>query len=298
MTQASIDGAREQIFWLSPDGRFVFVNDCTCTELGYTRDELLDMNINMVELNLPGPWIEGFQKVKRDGALTYETTHRRKDGTRMPVEVNVIYVEHEGKEYNILFARDSTERKQLERSRASRSSRWTIRPTDLLARAQRNADLRERIDLQVARLHAGRDALPEHPRHRPQRRREVERALGTPYATEASSSSRRSTAPSRAGACPVEVNADLRGVRRPRVQLRLGHGHQRAQAMEEQLRLTQFSVDHSASQIFWVDEDAPPGGGQRIHVPPVGLHPRRDAQPDHLRHRSQAPQPWSSTGRG
>ena len=73
------------------------------------------MNINMVELNLPGPWIEGFQKVKKDGALTYETTHRRKDGTGMPVEVNVIYVEHEGKEYNILFARNSTERKRLEK---------------------------------------------------------------------------------------------------------------------------------------------------------------------------------------
>ena len=34
MTQASIDGAREQIFWLAPDGRFVFVNNCTCTRTG------------------------------------------------------------------------------------------------------------------------------------------------------------------------------------------------------------------------------------------------------------------------
>ncbi len=115
MTQASIDGAREQIFWLAPDGRFVFVNNCTCSELGYQRDELLAMNINMIEPKLPGPWTEGFDKVKNEGALTYATIHRRKDGTTLPVEVSVIYVEYEGKEYNILFARNSAERKRMEK---------------------------------------------------------------------------------------------------------------------------------------------------------------------------------------
>ena len=73
------------------------------------------MNINMVEPNLPGPWSGGFEKVKQEGALTYETIHRRKDGSTMPVEVNVIYVEHEGKEYNILFARNNTERQRMEK---------------------------------------------------------------------------------------------------------------------------------------------------------------------------------------
>ena len=44
-TQASVDNAGEQIFWVTPEGKFVFVNEATCRQLGYGREELLAMNV-------------------------------------------------------------------------------------------------------------------------------------------------------------------------------------------------------------------------------------------------------------
>jgi len=115
LAQASVDNANEQIFWVTPQGRFIFVNDSTCRQLGYTREELLTMNIREIEPRLPGDWAEGFEKVKEQGRLRYETWHRRRDGTDMPVEVHVAHVEYGGRDYNLVFAQDITERRRMER---------------------------------------------------------------------------------------------------------------------------------------------------------------------------------------
>ena len=46
LTQMSVNRARDQILWLNPEGRFIFVNDSTCQQLGYAREELLRMTIH------------------------------------------------------------------------------------------------------------------------------------------------------------------------------------------------------------------------------------------------------------
>lgn len=58
----------------------------------------------------PGHWAE----VKSKGALSFETRHRAKDGRLVPVEVIANFVEFEGKEYHVSFARDISGRRQSE----------------------------------------------------------------------------------------------------------------------------------------------------------------------------------------
>ena len=41
LTQLSFDRARDQIFWITPQGRFVYASESTCQQLGYTLEELL-----------------------------------------------------------------------------------------------------------------------------------------------------------------------------------------------------------------------------------------------------------------
>jgi two-component system, cell cycle sensor histidine kinase and response regulator CckA len=113
-TQLSVNHATDQVFWTSPDGRFVFVGDSTCRQLGYSRDELLGMSIFEVDRTLSRDWRSSWEMVRQRGSFTYEGVHRTKEGVDMPVEVNANYIRHNGQEYNLVFARDISERKRTE----------------------------------------------------------------------------------------------------------------------------------------------------------------------------------------
>jgi two-component system cell cycle sensor histidine kinase/response regulator CckA len=113
-TQLSVDHATDQVFWTAPDGRFTFVGDSTCRQLGYSREELLHMSIFDVDHTLSRDWRSGWEVVRQRGSFTYEGVHRTKGGVDIPVEVNANYICHGGQEYNLVFARDISERKRTE----------------------------------------------------------------------------------------------------------------------------------------------------------------------------------------
>ena len=142
LTQMSVNRARDQIFWLNREGRFIFVNDSTCEQLGYTRDELLRMTIYDVEPAIARPWTSTWEDLKRTGAGVQETLYRAKDGREIPMEVSSNYIRHEGQEYDFVFARDITERKKTESAlrlakdkaeAANRDLEHSIRRTNQLA---------------------------------------------------------------------------------------------------------------------------------------------------------------------
>jgi two-component system sensor histidine kinase/response regulator len=114
LTQYSIDKAADYIFWIGPEGRLGYVSEATCRALGYTREELLQMTIFDVDPTAPSPWSGHWQELKRQGSLTFETTHRTKGGKLLPVEVTANYVEFDGQEYDFGFTRDISERKRAE----------------------------------------------------------------------------------------------------------------------------------------------------------------------------------------
>ncbi len=115
MTQFSVDRAADAIFWITPDARFVRVNDAACRALGYTREELTATTVHAIDPNFPAAvWAEHWEEVKRRGQFVVESRHRRKDGTEFPVEIAMNYLEFGGQEYNCAFARDVTERKEAE----------------------------------------------------------------------------------------------------------------------------------------------------------------------------------------
>ena len=111
----SVDRAGDSVFWISRQGRILYVNDATCADRGYSREELLGMTIFDLDPDYqPGVWDPHFEDLKRRGTITLETRHRTKDGRVFPVEVNANYVFHNGEEFNFAFLRDITERKRVE----------------------------------------------------------------------------------------------------------------------------------------------------------------------------------------
>ncbi|MHB9029746.1 MAG: sensor histidine kinase [Candidatus Latescibacterota bacterium] len=115
LTQASIDVAAEMIAWFTPDGRVRYANDATSRTLGYSRDELL--NMNALDFTPGFTWeqyAEHWKEVRERKSFNLEVTHRRKDGSEYPAEVTVNHVVYGGQEYIFAYGRDITERKRTE----------------------------------------------------------------------------------------------------------------------------------------------------------------------------------------
>lgn len=112
LTQFSVQQASDSIVWIDSDGKILSVNKAACHLLGYSEEELLSLSIYDIDPSYQvGNWQAHWQELKEHGSLTFESRHKRKDGTIKPTEVNANFLEFEGKEYKFAFIRDITERK-------------------------------------------------------------------------------------------------------------------------------------------------------------------------------------------
>jgi len=94
--------------------RLLDVNETTCAQLGYSRDELLAMTIYDIAPEFDErARAEVLRQLDETRSAIIERVHRRKDGTTFPVEVNLRRV-HLDREYGVAITRDITARKQSE----------------------------------------------------------------------------------------------------------------------------------------------------------------------------------------
>ncbi len=109
------ESANDALMLLSMDGRILDINRTGHERLGYTREEMLGRRI--AEFDPPeyaDRVPERFAKLMRDGQATFESAHVRKDGSKMPVEINAKVVELDGEKCLYSVIRDITRRKQAE----------------------------------------------------------------------------------------------------------------------------------------------------------------------------------------
>ncbi len=98
-------------------GNFVEVNDYACQYLGYSRDELLQMNARTINPTANLTKVKSFgNELINDGKKLLEAIHVAKDGTQIPVEVMARIVTLHGQNHVLSVARDMRERKALQRT--------------------------------------------------------------------------------------------------------------------------------------------------------------------------------------
>ncbi|KAF0205126.1 MAG: diguanylate cyclase/phosphodiesterase with PAS/PAC [Gallionellaceae bacterium] len=115
MTQFVSDQAPDSICWIDKQAHIVYANESACRGLGYANEELLAMSLRDINPNFKfDVWPSHWQELQQKGDLSFETRHRRKDGSIFPVEVSANYIKFDGKEFNVVFMRDITRRKQHE----------------------------------------------------------------------------------------------------------------------------------------------------------------------------------------
>jgi PAS domain S-box-containing protein len=108
-----VDHAMDAFFLLDDRLTVIDVNRQACDSLGYSRDELIGMHPRDFDAGLDESSIERLrQRIAAGETLTFETRHRRKDGTSFPVEIRSGQFEPGGR--LLCLVRDITERKRGE----------------------------------------------------------------------------------------------------------------------------------------------------------------------------------------
>ncbi len=136
LTRTSIEQSRDAYFWFDGEARFIDVSQTTCTVLGYSREELLQMRVFDVDPVFPvAGWGDLKAQVKAAGSMLFESQHRTREGRLFPVEVTVSYVQVGDQDVYFSIARDITERKQAEAERERYTERLSV-AAEIAARVQ------------------------------------------------------------------------------------------------------------------------------------------------------------------
>ncbi|WP_124950512.1 PAS domain S-box protein [Sulfuriferula thiophila] len=117
--KATLDQTHDSVFMFAPDTlRFIYVNRGAASQVGYSIEALLQMTpLDLKSEFTPEDFREILQPLLsgQQSAITFETTHRHKDGHEIPVEVLLQYIHPSGGEARfIAVVRDIAERKRTE----------------------------------------------------------------------------------------------------------------------------------------------------------------------------------------
>ena len=149
--RALFELANDAIFLLDLEGTYIAVNQKTSDLLGYTVDELEGMGVKDVVAHYE--YSDAMKKldfVLNEGSLPlYERTFKRKDGTEVPVEINVSLIrERDGRPLYIQsIARDIAARKRAEKElkEVNRSLKVLSECNQVLVRSTEEQNLLEQI---------------------------------------------------------------------------------------------------------------------------------------------------------
>ena len=127
-----IDNANDSVFLLERTpggpGKYLLVNDKAVRMLGYSKEDLLTMSPRDIVPEDIAKKIMPFvrKKLKKDGYATFESAHRKKDGSIYPVEVSTHTFRYKGRDVDLSIVRDITGRKVAENALRQTNKKLTL----------------------------------------------------------------------------------------------------------------------------------------------------------------------------
>ncbi len=111
--RALFNSAADELLVIDLRGRILEANPAACEMLGYTRDELLEIGPEHLDVpeeaaRVPERWDE----LIRTGQIRFETRHLRRDGSSFPIEVNVRIMDFQGRPVALSIGRDISGRRR------------------------------------------------------------------------------------------------------------------------------------------------------------------------------------------
>jgi len=111
----ALDHVREAAYLIEKDGGIVYVNQEACRAHSNSAEELRSMYVSDIDPDYSPDMVkDAWQEARATGKVTFETRHRRRDGTAYPVEITSSYIDHD-EGLVLCLARDISERREAER---------------------------------------------------------------------------------------------------------------------------------------------------------------------------------------
>lgn len=130
--RAVFDNAADSVYIHDTRGRILEVNQVAINQLGYSREEFLHMTTMDIDAPKNTQFLaERIEELHRQGFVIFETAHKCKNSTIIPVEINARMIEYEGQPAVISIARDLTKRKQVEEEAIKARSEAEYRAAEL-----------------------------------------------------------------------------------------------------------------------------------------------------------------------
>jgi PAS domain S-box-containing protein len=103
------------VLLLDENGRILEANDRAASTYGYSVEELMRLSIqDLLDPSQLPDYPDRIQNLLAHGSAVFESVHRRKDGSLIPVEVSSRMIESQRRKLHQSVYRDITERKQAE----------------------------------------------------------------------------------------------------------------------------------------------------------------------------------------
>ncbi|QCU89442.1 putative bifunctional diguanylate cyclase/phosphodiesterase [Thiomicrorhabdus sediminis] len=111
---AFLRSASDGIHILDAQGNIQEASDSFCEMLGYSRDQIMGMNVTQWDVFFDPQELLGMLKEYsyQNERLQFETVHQRKDGSLLDIELSLVPVEQDEKRLIFCSSRDISERKQ------------------------------------------------------------------------------------------------------------------------------------------------------------------------------------------
>jgi PAS domain S-box-containing protein len=115
-TQYAVDNAADAVLWVRPtDGGLEYVNKAACQNLGFEREELLQMKSPEIDIDLSAERLAAVMaELQQKPVITLESRHRARNGRIFDVETTIYLAEYLGRQMLVANAKDITERKWAE----------------------------------------------------------------------------------------------------------------------------------------------------------------------------------------
>jgi len=112
-----INHMNETIWIIDLDGKLIDVNNTAVELLGYSKEELLSIGLKGIDANFVPEQIAALiESMPVNKTQFFETQHKAKDGTIIPVEINSSLISYQGKQRILSVSRDISKRIALEKN--------------------------------------------------------------------------------------------------------------------------------------------------------------------------------------
>lgn|GEM_PF-253298 len=108
-----LNSSGDAIIILDKDGKPLEVNEEACRRLGYNKEEFLKLAPADIDTRYGNQFPKLMKRIHLEGKAVFESTHLKKDGSSIPVEVDARFMDYEERATVLTVSRDISEQKKI-----------------------------------------------------------------------------------------------------------------------------------------------------------------------------------------